>query len=130
MSRETYDKHDKAFSQVGAYVLMNGKEQVGTIALKYPKDGAGRLTCYFHIRTLPMVYGTAGGYGYDKASAAVTDAAQKQVTVKLEDWQTSDRDTERKFAARIAKALQDNEGMDWKDVINYKLRGLRVLRAI
>jgi hypothetical protein len=72
-----YNHHDKAFAQVSAYVVLKDGERVATIALKFPKDGAGRLWAYVHWIGTPMVRGFAGGYGYDKRSAAVASAARK-----------------------------------------------------
>jgi hypothetical protein len=69
-----YDQHDKAFSQVSASIIIKDGAQVGTIAWKYPKDGAGRLWCYFHIHGQEMVRAYAGGYGYDKKSASLMHA--------------------------------------------------------
>lgn len=72
-----YDAHDKAFAPVSAYVILKDGEKVATIALKFPRDGAGRLYAYVHWIGLPMVRGHAGGYGYDKRSAAVANATGK-----------------------------------------------------
>lgn len=71
-----YEKHDKAFSLVSAGALVVDGAQIGTLAFKYPTDGAGRLTCYLHIHGYTMVAGTASGYGYDKAGAAVESACR------------------------------------------------------
>jgi hypothetical protein len=74
-----YDQHSKAFDRVSAYVLADHAtgEQVGTVAFKYPADGAGRVYCYLHIHGLPMMRGCATGYGYDKTTAAFEAAASK-----------------------------------------------------
>ena len=72
-----YDLHDKAFANVSAYVIAHKGERVATIALKFPKDGAGRLWAYVHWIGTPMVRGSAGGYAYDKRSAAIAAAARK-----------------------------------------------------
>lgn len=69
-----YDAHDKAFAQVSAYVILKDGVKVATIALKFPRDGAGRLWAYVHWIGVPMVRGSASGYGYDKRSAAVAKA--------------------------------------------------------
>lgn len=71
---DIYKLHEKAFSSVSAYVILKGGERVATVAFKFPKDGAGRLYCYFHLIGLPMVRAYVGGYGYDKRSAAVSSA--------------------------------------------------------
>lgn len=83
---DIYDLHQKAFARVSAYVVTDARtgECVAKIAFKFPADGAGRLYAYVHWLGLPMVRGFAGGYGYDKRSAAVADASDKAIkTIKL-----------------------------------------------
>ena len=72
-----YDQHRAAFANVSAYVILENGEHVGTVAFKYPRDGAGRLYCYFHAYGTQMVRGYAGGGGYDKHSAAAQSAASR-----------------------------------------------------
>ena len=74
---DIYDQHAAAFTNVSAFVVMRDGEKVATVAFKFPRDGAGRLYAYVHWLGLPMVRGFAGGYGYDKRSAAVITAARK-----------------------------------------------------
>jgi hypothetical protein len=69
-----YDQHREAFRYVSAFVILKHGERVATIALKLPKDGAGGLFAYVHCFGFEMVRGYAGGYGYDKRSAAVENA--------------------------------------------------------
>jgi hypothetical protein len=69
-----YEKHSKAFELVSAGALVVNGTQIGTLAFKFPKDGAGRLTCFLHIYGSVMVVGTASGYGYDKKGAALESA--------------------------------------------------------
>ncbi len=77
-----YEQHDAAFKNVSAYVITDKTgERVATIAFKFPKDGAGRLTTYFHIIGIPMIKGTASGYGYDKRSAALDNAMEKPISL-------------------------------------------------
>jgi len=71
-----YEKHSKAFAVVSAGALVVNGVQIGTLAFKFPKDGAGRLTCFLHIHGSPMVVGSAGGWGYDKKSAALESACK------------------------------------------------------
>lgn len=76
IKKDIYEKHQAAFAHISAGALvMNGK-LVGNLAFKFPKDGAGRLTCYLHLFGYPMVAGTASGYGYDKKSAALESACR------------------------------------------------------
>lgn len=72
-----YDQHRAAFSNVSAYVITLDGEKVATIAIKFPRDGAGRLYAYVHWFGADMVRGFAGGYGYDKRTAAVQNAIAK-----------------------------------------------------
>lgn len=73
-----YDQFDKAFNRVSAYVILDKSgECVAKIAFKFPADGAGRLYAYVHWLGVPMVRGLAGGYGYDKRSAAVAHAVAR-----------------------------------------------------
>lgn len=124
-----YDQHDKAFSQVSAYVLMKGKEQIGTIALKYPKDGAGRLYAYVHVHGLEMVRGFAGGYGYDKRSAAIQSALSNIVLAKKDEYMTQDdADRFNKPVIKLWKAMDNMSAGDWQRDI--EKQGFKVLRAI
>jgi hypothetical protein len=72
-----YEQHDAAFANVSAYIIVKNGERIAKVAFKYPRDGAGRLYAYVHVFGTEMVRGFAGGYGYDKASAAVYDASRK-----------------------------------------------------
>ena len=72
-----YEQHDKAFNRVSAFVVARDGERVATVAIKFPLDGASRLDAYVQWLGLEMVRGYAGGYGYDKRSAAVSDALGK-----------------------------------------------------
>lgn len=74
---EVYAQHDAAFANVAAYVILHNGERVASIAFKFPRDGAGRLYVYVHWIGTEMVRGYAGGYGYDKRSAALYNAAKK-----------------------------------------------------
>lgn len=78
MSKPTiYDQHYSAFANVSAYVILSKGEKVATIAFKFPRDGAGRLYAYVHWLGVQMQRGFAGGYGYDKRTAAVQAACKK-----------------------------------------------------
>lgn len=74
---DIYEMHDKAFAKVSAFVILKGGERVATVAIKFPADGAGRLWAYVHWIGTEMTRGHAGGYGYDKRTAAVSVAARK-----------------------------------------------------
>lgn len=74
---DIYKQHAAAFSQVSAYAVVRDGQRVASISFKFPRDGAGRLYAYVHWLGTEMVRGYAGGYGYDKKSAAAANAAQK-----------------------------------------------------
>lgn len=67
-----------AFSRVGVKLVTHLKKpgSYAKILVAYPKDGAGRLTVYIvdgfgdHFTTQKS---TAGGYGYDKLTAALSN---------------------------------------------------------
>ena len=81
-----YDKHAKHFSQVSAYVIIDSEgDQKGTMSIKYPKDGAGKLYLYLHLYGSQMVQVSVSGCGFDKLSVAVQKAAEaytKELTFK------------------------------------------------
>jgi hypothetical protein len=116
---DIYDLHSKAFARVSAYVVLHNGERVATIAFKFPADGAGRLYAYVHWLGVPMVRGFAGGYGYDKRSAAVADAVRK-----IPD------DIAGKDGARQAfiEALERDSGSYWDRRL--EAAGFTVLQAV
>lgn len=72
---------EKRTAKVSAYVVLNhlNPSHWGRIVISYPQDGAGRL---YAIAWLPdrngqavRHCGSATGYGYDKATAAMGGAA-------------------------------------------------------
>ena len=79
MVNKIYDQHNASFAKVEGYVITEkgGNDRLATVAFKFPEDGAGRLYCYLHLIGIPMVRGSATGYGYDKRSAAFEDATDK-----------------------------------------------------
>lgn len=123
-----YDQHKASFSQVSAFVICYGAEKVATIAFKFPRDGAGRLLAYVHWLGVPMVRGHAGGYGYDKKSAAVESAIEK--LKKDNDFVTknkvfgpgADEFTE------LCRALGDCKGDDWQRALENA--GFTVFQAV
>lgn len=81
-----YDKFDKHFALVSAWVIVNDQgEQVGKMSAKYPKDGIGKLYLYLHLHGLEMVQVSVSGCGFDKLSVAIQKAAEaytKELTFK------------------------------------------------
>ena len=125
-----YDQHNSTFAKVSAYVILaEDRTRAATIAFKMPADGAGRLWCYLHILGMPMVRGFAGGYGYDKKSAAASAAAHKLPAARkaqaADGGMRPDIDT---ACAAIFEALRNDGGYDWSRELEN--RGLTVLQAV
>lgn len=125
---DIYDQHRAAFANVAAYVILDEMgRRAATIAFKFPRDGAGRQYCYLHIFGGRMVRGFAGGYGYDKSSAAAADAAAK---VKPKDYGEPNGDFAqyRHTAETMQAALIINGGNSWHRELESK--GFQVLQAV
>lgn len=119
---DIYDQHKAAFSNVAAYVVMRDGERVATIAIKFPKDGAGRLYAYVHWLGVPMVRGQASGFGYDKRSAAVAAATKKIAKADQRDgWNEEHQDT-------FIEALSQDDGRDWERRL--EAAGFNVFQAV
>lgn len=118
---DIYKQHEAAFSRVSSYVVMRHGKLAARVAFKFPADGAGRLYCYVHWLGLPMVRGYAGGYGYDKKSAAASLAGRK-MEAKIEDPE------EAKALWNFKAQLSKDDGYDW----DRRLRdaGFDVIQAI
>lgn len=113
---DIYKQHQAAFANVSAYVVMKDGDRVATIAFKFPRDGAGRLYAYVHWIGIGMVRGFAGGYGYDKRSAAVASSAQKMRHPAADDAQPSAlRMDELRAFNRFVVAISDDSGRHWDD---------------
>jgi len=81
MTTSVYDKHSKHFAQVSAYVIIDNEgNQKGTMSVKYPKDGMGKLYLYLHLHGSQMVQVSVSGWGFDKLSVAVQKAAEAYTT--------------------------------------------------
>lgn len=111
-----YEQHDKHFELVSAYVIAKDGERIGTIAFKFPRDGAGRLYCYLHVLGLEMVRGVASGGGYDKRSGAAFSAAKRiDMSGQEHALHTPEMAVERdayRHAYEIQLAIKD-AGHDW-----------------
>lgn len=79
MTNAIYDQHDKAFSHVAAYVVIDKRdgERVAKVAIKRSSSGL-RTTAFVHWIGVPVVKGVANGGGYDKDSASVAAALRKE----------------------------------------------------
>lgn len=122
---DIYGLHDKAFANVQAYVLLKEGERVGTVAFKFPRDGAGRLYCYLHILGAEMVRGHANGYGYDKRSAAASVAARK---LTMSDRLNPELNKPLADLVDQVRAAELDNGTDWTRGL--ESIGLRVLQAV
>ena len=118
-----YDQHRAAFNQVSAYVVMHGADRVATVAIKFPRDGAGRLYSYVHWLGVPMVRGFAGGGGYDKRSAACARAARK-----LPEHLPAGYDAAADVYAAFLATMRADGGLDWNTALTGA--GFNVLQAV
>lgn len=101
---DVYEHFDKAFSRVSAYIVMDKQgEVVAKIAFKFPAAGEGRLYAYVHWLGVPMVRGFAAGYGYDKRSAAVSNAQRKLMVREERDRAIFDSPRMKAFLAAIER---------------------------
>lgn len=133
MTKSIYDLHDKAFERVSAFVLIDKYgDRKATIAFKFPADGAGRLWCYFHLIGIEMARGYAGGYGYDKKSAACEAAVANIKPYKPDEALKPDCEEYIKtYNAQInlfKEAFKNIGGKDWRDV--FRDMGLKVFSAV
>ena len=74
-----YDQHDKAFGNITAAVIAKDGERVATVAFKHGQA----VTAFVHWIGTEMVKGQARGGGYDRATAAAANAAQKLAGASL-----------------------------------------------
>jgi hypothetical protein len=117
-----YNQHAASFRQVSAFVILKGADRVATVAIKFPADGAGRLTAYVHWIGVEMVRGFASGYGYDKRSAACANAAKRipdDVTGRAGDAESRQA---------FIDALGDDNGHDWTRRL--ESAGFTVIQAV
>ena len=121
-----YEQHAAAFKNVSAYIVTRNGERVATISIKFPKDGAGRLYAYTHWLGVEMVRGMAGGYGYDKKSAALADAARK--FMKRADAEESIRNHAINHLSGFLHALAKDDGLSWE--ANLRGAGFDILQAV
>lgn len=122
-----YDQHRAAFSNVSAYVVMHENCRVANVAIKYPRDGAGRLYAYVHWHGLEMVRGFAAGGGYDKRTAACACAVRRLPSELPAGSDTDDR----LYAAvygRFLAAMREDGGLDWNTALTRA--GFTVLQAV
>lgn len=66
----TYSAFDRTFSNVSAYLITRGGDQVGRVAFKHGTS----VQCFAQIWGSDMQRGKATGGGYDRSTAAAEDA--------------------------------------------------------
>lgn len=128
---DIYQQHESAFASVSAFVLTDSTgARVGTVAFKFPRDGAGRLYCYLHLIGSEMIRGFAGGYGYDKRSAAFGEALRRFKAERraLDGAEQADDEIAARAAALQAEFAKHGESYGWERVCTDA--GLNVLQAV
>ncbi len=128
---DIYDQHKAAFAHVSAYVVLNSEgERVATVALKFPRDGAGHLWAYVHVFGFSMERGYAGGFGYDKSSTAVHAACRKLLGENVRGRQGPCADVNAKCNADLqgVAGAVTGSSLDWTYEI--ERAGYRVLQAV
>jgi len=99
-------------------------ERVATVAIKFPRDGAGRLWAYTHFIGLPMTRHHAGGYGYDKRTPAVCGGFLK---ASMRDAAAPDPAMLGRLE-RLKAVLDPHSGEDWTRQL--EKAGYRVIQAV
>lgn len=122
---DIYEQHSAAFANVSAFVIARDGQRVATIAFKFPRDGAGRLYAYIHWFGLPMVRGFAGGYGYDKKTAACASAVSN---LDPEAVRSPPLPIERDKVGAFFGALYRDNGTYWNDQL--REAGFEVWQAV
>ena len=125
---DIYEQHKAAFPNVSAFVVMRGGERVATVAIKYPRDGAGRLYAYVHLIGVPMVRAHANGFGYDKRSAAVAAAIAK-IPAPVSDHFTKERYAKvAGWHGTLRFSVAEMESRDWTQAL--ERQGFTVIQAV
>ncbi len=98
-----YDELRNA-SNVSAYVIMSKKHgMVGKVVIRHTKSNAS-VFAYAHWLGTLMQKGKAGGYGYDRHSAAVAAAAAKAIKANP-DMESHEKD--------FWNELNKDDGFTW-----------------
>lgn len=77
------------WSRARVIIILKDGDIVGKIQVAYPKDGAGTLRAFLWNFGSDVQMGTAGGYGYDKLSAALRGMHFKGIELQdhPENWE-------------------------------------------
>lgn len=117
---DIYTQHYKAFINVSAWVILKDGKRVATVAVKFPKDGAGRVYAYVHWLGVPMVRGFVHGYGYGKPTAAIANAVKPFLKSAPGDGNASQ--------GAFGLILTQDEGKDWTYALENA--GFTVMQAV
>ena len=111
---QIYDQFDSATRGISAVALIRDGRSVGRVVLKF----GNAATAYVQLWGATMTRGRATGYGYDKASAAVGDAARRLLALLLsgEDGGQIDPATISAFAEAFD---QGREGRSWQSALEH-----------
>jgi hypothetical protein len=123
-----WQKFDNAFKSVSAFIVLDQdtKETIAKIALKHPKDGAGRLYAFIHIIGMEIQQGYAGGYGYDKQTAGIINAAENCLVYVTTNENCNVNKKQLDFITLLSSTKAQS---GWKEVINEK-NGFIVIQVI
>lgn len=119
-ARDIYQQHESAFKNVSAYVIVKNNKEAARIAFKHPKNGDGRVYCYFHFLGIPAVRGWCDGGGYDKMTSSCIEAI-----LKSDDTAGYD-DTDHNLPA--LKTMVKDNGVEWKRQL--ESAGYQVFKAV
>lgn len=124
---KVYDQYDAAFRKTAAAAILKDGNYTAKVCIKYPADGAGRLYAYVHVFRAEMARGFAGGYGYDKTSAAIMDAMEKMKPYKIERTKGENAESKAYYdkaeadgnalIAELKKALEPAASVGWSNAL-------------
>lgn len=128
---DNWQKFNNAFKSVSAFIVMDQEtmQPIAKIALKFPSAGAGRVNAYIHIIGMEVQHGYAGGYGYDKRTVSIIDAASKYNDIwaqQIKSGHVSLTSSQQNFINLLVS--EDAQG-GWQQVINNN-NGFIVIQAI
>lgn len=121
-----YDRYDKKFKDISAYVILKDGESVGKVTIKY----GARLYAFTHIYSNEMTCGTADGGNYDKSFSAVQAGfarTKPYEALKDDKYHNEYADKINGYTKAINEALKD-EGALWFNALNKA--GFTVIQAI
>lgn len=114
MTTDIYAQFDAATKGLSAYVLLKDGKPVGRVIFK-PSASNMSVACYLQIWGLPMVKGTAKGFGYDKRSASFRNAVCKLAKLSIAD---AAPDAHEDAGAIVDADKATPDGYDWKTILD------------